>query len=194
MSIVIEAWTLVVRIDAVQSRYPGGVEAFLRSVPNRSFHRDTHLAGVSFFTFEEVQGFGLDIQAKSGLGAFIHGAWQHMVPTDQVDGVPSTCDWLEVEKHPEGFTHCWLKGTEAGEVAARDGWTLEDSRALRHFLPAEAEEKLQPVTLLHGSIQAAIEMAGVQGVVEKDTGRLLYGSKPQSRSGATAPQTDDLVG
>jgi hypothetical protein len=50
---------------------------------------------------------------------------------------------------------------------------------MRHFLPSEAEEKLQPVVLLHGSIQAAIEMAGVQGVVEKDTGRLLYGSWPQ---------------
>lgn len=51
MSIVVEAWTLVVRRDALEARFPRGTEAFEAEVPNASFHRHDHLAGASFLDY-----------------------------------------------------------------------------------------------------------------------------------------------
>jgi hypothetical protein len=84
--------------------------------------------------------------------------------------------------------HCWLKGTEAGELAARDGWTPDDSRSIRSFRPSEVKETLQPVTLWYATPQEALRMAGVQGVVEKDTGQLFYGSVPPEEAGNGAAE------
>lgn len=189
MSLVVEAWTLVVRRDALEARFPGGTEAFEAEVPNASFHCDDHLAGASFLDYRAVKDFGLRLMAKSDLAGFVAGAWQDLVPVDAIDGPNARCDWIEIEKHPDGYTCCWLAGTEPGKLAARRGWTPEDARSLRSFRPSEMQEELEPVIPLYADPRQALARAGIQPWIVKETGEVLYGSsgRPITSGDAVAP-------
>lgn len=174
MSIVVQAWTLVLRTDALQLRYPGGVDAFQAEVRNRC-SRDEHLVGVSFMAYPDLKDFGLKVLDASRLVGFVDGAWQDLAPADQVDGPNARCDWLEFAQHPDGYAFCWLAGKEPGGLATREGWTPDESRTLRSILRSEVVEKLEPILLLHSTPQRAAEMAGVEAAIMKETGQVVYG-------------------
>lgn len=40
------------------------------------------------------------------------------------------CDWIEHERHPDGYEMSWLAGTEPGTLAAPEWWTPEQSRGI----------------------------------------------------------------
>lgn len=189
MSLVVEAWTLVVRRDALEARFPGGTAAFEAEVPNASFHCDDHLAGASFLDYWTLKDLGLRLLAKSDLAGFIDGAWQDLVPVDAIDGPNARCDWIEIETHPDGYTFCWLSGTEPGKLAARRGWTPEDARSLRSFRPSEIQEELEPVIPLYTDPRDALDRAGLQPWIVKETGEVLYRpiGRPISSAGSVAP-------
>src|SRR5947209_18921431 len=102
MSLVIEAWTLVVRRDALAARFPGGIEEFERRVPTSTFHADEYLTGASFMLYDDLKNFGLELLNDSELIGWEDETWHDMVPVENVDG-PRPNDWLEFAKHPEGY-------------------------------------------------------------------------------------------
>lgn len=170
VSLVVHAWTLVLRNDALEDRYPGGLGSFEAVVPNASFHCDDHLAGVSFMSYADVKRFGLKVLDTSDLVGFVDGSWCDLVPVDQIDGPNARCDWLELEKHADGYTHCWLSGTAPGELVAYSGWTPESSQELQSYLSSE----LEPVTIWHASPQEAFDAGGARAAMVKETGDIVY--------------------
>ncbi|MCF7787627.1 MAG: tetratricopeptide repeat protein [Prosthecobacter sp.] len=138
MAIAIEAFTVVVRNEAVQHRYPGGAEAFLMNVPNNTFCADDSLSRVDFMVesdakmfFDELESLGLDM--SGGKDAVICDAFHQEIRPD--------CDWLQMGKYKQG-TIAWIEGEEVKTIIGPPGWDPEVQR-LNYATIEEAAKRLK---------------------------------------------------
>jgi hypothetical protein len=57
MAVLIEAISVAIRQETLEAKYPGGIEGFVRDVPNQTFCADSYLARVGFMTPVDVEGY-----------------------------------------------------------------------------------------------------------------------------------------
>ncbi len=57
MAVLVEGISLVVRLEALQEKIPGGWEAFRSSVPNSTLCADGEVARVGFMSPADVEAF-----------------------------------------------------------------------------------------------------------------------------------------
>jgi Tetratricopeptide repeat len=141
MAILIEAINVVVKLDVLRTRYPGGIAAYEQDCPNRSFCADNHLARVGFLNAEEMEAFVARLD-ELGLCPLLDGCSADIAIVDQVVGPTAPCPWLSWGKHIDGFSLAWLEGTDPGPVVVPLGWTLADSQRVQADQPhpeAQAE-------------------------------------------------------
>jgi hypothetical protein len=137
VSVLVEAISVVVRRDALERAYPGGVAAYERDCPNQTFCADEHLTRVGFMTPDDARNFVEQLEDR-GL-TFLDGERSMDIAVlFQGRGLMMPCDWIEHGRHPDGYEMCWLAGTEPGSLAAPEGWTPEQSRGIHH-VSAEGE-------------------------------------------------------
>jgi hypothetical protein len=126
MAILIEAINVVLRLQTLRDKYPGGIEGFQEDCPNRSYCADDHLVRVGFLQPDEMEAFGDQLE-EQGLQGMLDGKCVDFVIVDQMHGPTATCEWFEWGRHVDGFQVGWLAGTKPGTVVVPEGWTLEDS-------------------------------------------------------------------
>jgi hypothetical protein len=201
MSILVHAWTLAVRLDALEARFSGGVAALEATVPNSTYHRDEHLAAASFLALPDLLNWIGPLVEDSELKGYEDEGWHDLAALNPTDGLQCGCDWLTFAQHPDGYAYCWLAGTDPGSLAAWPGWDPKDALSLTSLLPDEVNEKLQPVTLWSETVDQAFAVSGVQAAVVKETGKVLYtsagalgdhsGPRPETTASAGV-SSDDL--
>jgi hypothetical protein len=96
-----------------------------------------------------------------------------MVMVDQAHGPVMPCTWLGWAKHPDGFTHAWLEGTEPGELAVPADWTAERSRALQR-----SDIREEP-----GRAMRLASENGIETWLDFHTGQLVRGLAPAAAAG-----------
>lgn len=121
MSILIEAISVIVRNEALASRYPGGVGGYAADCPNHTFCSDGRLARVGFLSPRDVRFFVEMLEFHGLVGQ--HGAASiDIAVVDQNQGPDPCCLWLDFGHLPNGTAHCWPAGEEAGRLAVPHGW------------------------------------------------------------------------
>jgi hypothetical protein len=130
MPVLVEANSIIVRVDAIRARFAGGWEAFADDVPNSTLCSDGEIARVGFMNpndgsdyIDRLVRFGLLFQ-RDGPGADIGVAIQG-------EGLAVPCDWLDygsIEIAP-GQTVCaaWMKGNAGRQVFCPERWSFERS-------------------------------------------------------------------
>lgn len=113
MPVLLEALSVVIRAEALLTRFQGGWEAFVQAVPNRTLCADGHLARVGFLTAEEAKDYCAELEAKGILGLSESGEATDYAVVDQMRGHLAPCAWLEL-----GLVTCVEDGREAGQVLA----------------------------------------------------------------------------
>jgi hypothetical protein len=178
MSVLVEAINVIVRIETLEQKYPGGAEAYQKNCPNKTFCADEYLTRVGFMSPVDVQKF---VDALVALG-FVFDDGEKFVDVavvHQAYGLTARCDWLEVGTFPEGWSGCWLKGTDDVATAIPQGRTPESLRddGMR-FVPEEDFKNY--------------EFVGYQGVLtvlrNKETGELCYVPRSRDNEGRTAEE------
>lgn len=129
MSVLVEVNSIIVRREALDRVYPGGAAAYEVDCPNQTFCADEHLTRVGFMTSGDVSIFIHRLEER-GLTSFDGERSVDIALLMQGEGPVWPCDWIEHERHPEGYDFCWLTGTEPGTLAAPDWWTPENSRGI----------------------------------------------------------------
>jgi hypothetical protein len=134
MSVLVEALSLIVPRKVLDVSYPGGTEAFLKQMntpPLRCRHAcsDDALVSVSFYGAEDATVVGNELLAL-GVVAVDDDRFYELAFIDQAEGPTMPCDWVEWKKHEEGYTSCWLAGTDAEPLHTPAGWTPQLSRNL----------------------------------------------------------------
>lgn len=134
MSVLIEAVSLVVPRLLLELRYPGGTDGFFTEMSRPSAEAryvcaDCHLVSASFFT-PEAADRAAAVLVSAGMADVENDQYRDFVIVDQKYGPLLHCHWLIWSPHPTGYTSAWLAGTDKGELAAPDGWTVAQSRRL----------------------------------------------------------------
>jgi hypothetical protein len=126
MPVLVETLSVIVRIQTLEEKYPGGLDAYRANCPNGTFCSDNHLARIGFTTPYDVGQF-MNPLMRLGLRFVEEGKSQEIVVVDQEDSPTMPCDWLKVGVHPDGFQYAALVGDLGDRVAKSDGWVLETS-------------------------------------------------------------------
>jgi hypothetical protein len=154
VAVLVEGISVIVRRDAIESKYSGGWEAFVADVPNATLCADDEIARVGFMSPTEVEAF-IEHLEQGGLMFLDHGKGIHLAVADQQRGLTTECDWLEFGKLAFGaegrVSACWLfegpriaagmhlPGTSM-ELATPVGWKFKGSLSQKFgFVPTGQE-------------------------------------------------------
>jgi hypothetical protein len=141
----VEATSVIIRVQAIHDRFPGGWSAFAKNVPNGTLCSDNELARVGFMALGDAKSF---VQSLENVGIVFlkDGRSQDVVVADQMQGFTVPCDWADfgrVELGPgQTLSAAQLRGTNSRQVFCPDGWKYGESPSQNFaFVPTGKEEK-----------------------------------------------------
>lgn len=127
MAVLVEAISVIIRVDAIDARLVGGWEALEAAIPNATACGDGELVRVGFMGPADVEAFVRGLEVK-GLRYLADGAAQDMVVVDQQSGPLARCNWIEAGRvsldaaGKERVTIAWLIGSQVEGFATPPGW------------------------------------------------------------------------
>lgn len=133
MAVLVEALSVVVRLDAIRDRFEGGLPAFVAQIHSSAFCMDGELARVAFLSLTDADAFVHRLEAR-GLAYIFDGVARDLVVVDQIRGASAPCDWLEVgQVQVEGgiVTAARMAGSSGESVVTPEGWRYENSHSQR---------------------------------------------------------------
>jgi hypothetical protein len=131
MAVLVEALSVIVRRDAINTKLAGGWDAFLAIVPNNTLCFDEDLARVGFMSPADTEAFVKNIEHE-GLKFLCNEQSVDIAVVDQMRGLTMPAQWLEFAHLSLGETGnrvaaCWLfEGPRiaAGVHISSNGMTL----------------------------------------------------------------------
>jgi hypothetical protein len=130
VAVLIECISVVVSVDVVQTRHPGGLDGYRDACPNGTFCSDGKLTRVGFMSQTDVKSF-VDSLERHGLTFFEDGEFRDVAVVDQTRGPTGPCRWIAFEAGSDGPSYAWVSGSEPGSVAAPEGWVYERSMSAK---------------------------------------------------------------
>lgn len=175
MAVLVEAISVVVRIDALRRSYPGGWEGFRTDAPNLTLCADDDIARVGFmvpddarFFVEQLQRCGIRYLREDTAGPIA----EDLVVVDQFEGPLVSCDWIEfghfcIDGDPlRKVAACKFAGKHSPDLVTPAGWDFTDSLSEKTtFVPnGELSDRLKYLGTEDG----------VDVYLDKVTGRKKY--------------------
>ena len=97
MAVLVEAFTVVTRIETIRAKYPGGMDSFYRSCPEGCFCMDDNIVGViGFCMLRDADDFAASL-LDFGFTYYVDGEFGEIAVLDQTDGLVVPCPWLEFD-------------------------------------------------------------------------------------------------
>ena len=136
MSVLIEAFTLIVQRSSLDLAYPGGAEAFLRDTngladkPRFACDGDPLLVNIAFEQREHASAAAALLEKPGAIASEWRQAFDFVLVHHE-DGPVVPCRWLNWERFGPGVTIGWLAGRDPGAVAAPAEWQAARSRTTK---------------------------------------------------------------
>lgn len=134
MAVVVEAYTVIIRREAVRRAFAGDESAFEARLPNLSGAKDQHLYRVGFFDYFDAEAFITRVLTPSGL-AWLQGEEAvDLSLVEQHRGLHHYTPWLEVGQLPVtggNVTAAWFAGAPPGELALHQQFNYEKYSGLQ---------------------------------------------------------------
>jgi len=133
MAVLVEAISVVIKLEAIKDRYPGGFAAFKEIVPNQTLCWDDHIVRVGFMAPQDANEFVEALEASSLCHLDNDECAVNLVKIDQVGGPLCDCDWITTGQLPidaakEQYVGiALLHGTDDPELSLPIGWKYERS-------------------------------------------------------------------
>lgn len=131
MSVLVEAISIVVPNDTLETQYRDGVEGFARDCPNATFCTDGRISRIGFMSARDV-AFYLQLLQACGLEYRPHGPAGSVVVVDQNTGPAQPCIWLEFGHDASGIGRAWHAGHRPGRLVVPFGWDADRIDAFDH--------------------------------------------------------------
>jgi hypothetical protein len=145
MAVLVEATSVIIRVQAIHDHYPGGWLAFVQNAPNQTFCSDNELARIGFMNPDDCK-VSVERLGKHEIIFLKGGRSQDLVVADQLRGFTVPCDWADfgrIEIRPgQTVSAAQLKGTTARQVFCPDDWKYEGSLSQQFgFAPTGTDQK-----------------------------------------------------
>lgn len=171
MAVLVEGISVVIRTQAVLTKYRGGWEAFQQAVPNRTMCADNELVRVGFVNPADVGSYVQQLE-RAGLAPFTKGQSADFAVADQREGFTAPCAWAEFghvnyQNNPQQRVACCrLKGSQSMQLVTPPGWDF--ARSLT------AASKFVPTGKLDTSFKYLRTENGVEVFLEPATGKEVF--------------------
>ena len=134
MSVLVEALSLIVLRKVLDTNYPGGTDAFMERMREprarcRLVCADEQLVSLSFVALAEACVVEDELCAL-GVVSVENEHFLELALLDESLGPTMPCEWLEWRRHEDGFTSCWIAGSDPDDMHAPESWSPPPSRAL----------------------------------------------------------------
>jgi len=131
MAVLIEAYSVVIRLETIADKYPGGVDQYIKDCPNQTFCMDDEIARVGFMHGADAHDFIGSLE-RCGFRCVVDDEYDEVVLVDQFRGIDIPCEWLEYGRLVifEGdlrIAICMINGNTVDSVAFPAGWVYEHS-------------------------------------------------------------------
>jgi hypothetical protein len=163
VAVLCEAISVIVPVEVLNRRYPGGLAGYEADVPNATFCCDAVLTRVGFMApidtqqwAEQVQDFGVVLRAQDDTFA-------EMAVVEAPSGLTLPCHWLDTEVIDE-VMWAWVAGSAQGELVAPKGWSPSGQWV---FIP---NEELPGVPM--------VSEDGIDVLLDPQTGQPGYVGRP----------------
>ncbi|KIX11525.1 hypothetical protein [Dethiosulfatarculus sandiegensis] len=137
MAVLIEGISVVIKVESIFSKYPGGWGQFKQEVPNKTLCSDNELARVGFMAPDDVRHYCNFLSTK-GLIYLADGQAQDIVVADQIRGFTCKCTWAEFghvnlnDNSNQKITACRILNSDNYQVFIPVGWSYEHSLSKEH--------------------------------------------------------------
>ena len=127
MAVLVEAISVVIRIQPLLERFPGGWDAYKAIVPIKTLCADNEVARIGFMNPRDVEYFVKRIE-QSGFVYLRDGKAIDLAVVDQQRGPAAPCDWLKVghvpldDDHTQIIMACQLAGSTSKTLMWPDDW------------------------------------------------------------------------
>lgn len=144
MAVLVEGISVVIRRQAIESKYPGGWRFFEKDAPGKALCADDDLVRVGFHTLREVDAYIEQVQ-KLGLVFMRDDQAVDLAVVHQLQGIASPCEWLEfghVRLSASGsrVAACRRKGSVVTRLVTPEDWDYKGSLSeLLRLKPSESE-------------------------------------------------------
>ena len=125
MTIAVIALSVIVPLETIRRRWPGGELAYEASVPNQSFRTDGQLAAVEFAMPSEVGWWTDEVLADQGITYLRDGRAVDAIVVDSRQGPCAPCDWVGFER-PGAWGLVTAVGSAPGTPLGPEGWSPSD--------------------------------------------------------------------
>jgi hypothetical protein len=131
MAVLVEAISIIVRLETIEEKYPGGVDQYAEDCPNGTFCMDKDIARVGLMSPEDVDVF-IDNLELLGLTCVNDRQYDEIAVVAQFKGFILPCEWLEcldvkIFEGDQKMMVCQIKGSDFSGVALPHGWNFETS-------------------------------------------------------------------
>jgi len=148
MAVLIEALSVVIRLETIIDKYPGGVDQYIEDCPNNTLCLDDDLVRVGFMTGHDLFDFIGSLE-RLGLKYIDDDEFDEIAVVDQYDGIVRPCDWLEylnlvIFEGDLRISICKIKGSTIDSIAFPQGWSYQNSLSKKTMAlnPAEIESRM----------------------------------------------------
>jgi hypothetical protein len=129
MAVLVEAISVLVKVAALEERFPGSWEGFRAAAPNATLCSDGEIARLGFMAPQDVEACVKQLE-RHGLVFLADGIAVDIAVADQQRGLTTRCDWIEcgqVTADGNRIAAARLAGSEVPTVATPVGWSFEGS-------------------------------------------------------------------
>jgi hypothetical protein len=181
MAVLIEAISVVISRAAVDARYAGGPDAFLKAIPNRTFCNDEHLMRVGFMDSGDANAYVAALQA-AGLVYLRGEVTADFCVVVQAKGPTVTSPWIEfkyVDGEKQKMSFCWAAGTAPKNISIPVGWKYEGSLSA-------TGGGFMPLSAIGDRMKFLRREDGVEVYLDLQTGSEVFVGRPQISGDAPA--------
>jgi len=171
MSVLIEAISVVIRLEAVERFYPGGLDGLKGCPPNRTLCNDDHLVRIGFMVPFDVGNY-IGRLEKMGFQFLLDGSARDIAVVDQHQGLTTPCDWLEViyfdiDNDPnQRVVAAHLIGEDPDPMSVPERWALDQSISMKKGYVPNKE--------FHKQLKFLRRDPSVSVYLDKKTGKEVY--------------------
>lgn len=180
MPVLIEGLCVVLPLDTVAARYPGGIVDFFSSAPNRNSCTDGELVRVGFMSPLDVQAYVEHLESR-GLCYRRGEEAIDLTVVDQRDGILVPCKWAEFglanwnDKKDQPIAICRKTAGKETQIKVPKGWDYKQSLNARHlFVPTGGNS---------GSLIFVRHDSGVDVYRDKVTGKEFFVGRTSGEQG-----------
>ncbi len=142
MSVLAEAFSVVVPASVLARSYPGGIARYERESPDRSFCSDGVLTRIAFLARKDAEYF-VGLLQSEGLTSYERGVFVDVALLDQNIGSLAPCLWLAFARERGGTPVCWHVAARRGALHVPPGWERAASLAHTRFIGRPFTEQVR---------------------------------------------------